>query len=104
MNLQLTKKFSLSFFLLLLLTVGGFAQVRTVTGQVTDTEGKPVPGVTVIVKGTAGNVITDKEGRYRVQATPDQVLSFTHIAYSIKEAKVAEHATVDVMLTKTDSQ
>ena len=104
MNLQQTKKFSFSFFLLLLLTAGAFAQVRTVTGQVTDTEGKPVPGVTVVVKGTAGNVITDKEGRYRVQATPEQSIVFSHIAYTIKEVKVAEHPSVDVMLSKADSQ
>ena len=104
MNLQLTKKFSLSFFLLLLITVGGFAQVRSVTGQVTDSEGKPISGVTVSVKGTAGNVITDKEGRYRVMATPEQTVVFTHISYTIKEVKVAAHPTVDVMLSNADSQ
>jgi len=104
MNLQQTKKFSFSFFLLLLLTVGGFAQVRSVTGQVTDAEGKPVQGVTVTVKGTAGNVITDKEGRYRVMASPEQEIVFTHIAYTIKEVKVAAHPTIDVMLTAADSQ
>ncbi|MBO9204048.1 MULTISPECIES: SusC/RagA family TonB-linked outer membrane protein [Niastella] len=104
MNLQLTKKFSISFVLLLLITVGGFAQVRPVAGQVTDIEGKPVSGVTVTVKGTAGNVITDKEGRYKVMATPEQVIEFTHIAYTSKEVKVGAHPTVDVMLNKTDSQ
>src|SRR5690349_1006967 len=104
MNLQQTKKFSLSFVLLLLITVGGFAQARSVTGQVTDIEGKPVSGVTVSVKGTAGNVITDKEGRYRVMATPEQSVEFTHIAYTTKEVKVGAHPTIDVMLSKTDSQ
>jgi TonB-linked SusC/RagA family outer membrane protein len=104
MNLQQTKKFSFSFFLLLLLTAGAFAQVRTVTGQVTDTDGKPIQGVTVVVKGTAGNVITDREGKYRVQATPEQSVVFTHIAYATKEVKVAEHPTVDVSLSKGDTQ
>jgi len=75
-----------------------------VTGQVTDADGKPVPGVTVTVKGTAGNVITDREGKYRVMATPEQSIVFSHIAYTIKEVKVAEHPTVDVMLIKADSQ
>ncbi|AEV99910.1 SusC/RagA family TonB-linked outer membrane protein [Niastella koreensis] len=104
MNLQQTKKFSLSFFLLMLLAAGAFAQARPVTGQVTDIEGKPVPGVTVIVKGTAGNVITDKEGKFKVMATPEQTIEFTHIAYASKEVKVGAHPTIDVMLTKADSQ
>src|SRR3954462_12862339 len=104
MNLQLIKKFSVSFILLLLITAGAFAQARSVTGQVTDIEGKPVPGVTVSVKGTAGNVITDREGKYRVMATPEQTVEFTPIAYTTKEVKVGAHPTIDVMLSKTDSQ
>jgi TonB-linked SusC/RagA family outer membrane protein len=104
MNLQQTKKFSFSLFLLLLLTAGVFAQVRTVTGQVTDPDGKPIQGVTVVVKGTAGNVITDRDGKYRVQATPEQSVVFTHIAFNSKEVKVGEHPTIDVSLSKGDSQ
>jgi TonB-linked SusC/RagA family outer membrane protein len=104
MNLQQTKKFSLSFILLLLLTAGAFAQVREVTGQVTDNDGKPVKGVTVSVKGTAGNVITDANGRWKVMATPEQTIVFSHIAYATKEVKVGDHPTVDVKLAKNDSQ
>ncbi|OQP38777.1 SusC/RagA family TonB-linked outer membrane protein [Niastella yeongjuensis] len=104
MNLQLTKKFSLSLFLLLVITVGGFAQARSVTGQVTDPDGKPVAGVTVVVKGTAGNVITDKEGRYRVMATPEQSIVFSSIGFNTKEVKIGDHPTVEVSLTRSDAQ
>ena len=104
MNLQQTTKFSLSFFLLLLLTAGAFAQARPVTGQILDTEGKPISGVTVIVKGTAGNVISDVNGKYRVMATPEQTIVFTHISYTNKEVKVADHPTVDVTLSHDDSK
>lgn len=104
MNLQQTKKFSLSFILLLLLTAGAFAQVREVRGLVTDADGKPIPGVTVSVKGTAGNVITDANGRYRVMATPEQTIVFTYVGLATKEVKVADHPTVDVSLAHEDSQ
>jgi TonB-linked SusC/RagA family outer membrane protein len=104
MNLQQTKKISVSFILLLLLSVGAFAQVRSVTGQVTDIDGKPVAGVTVVVKGTAGNVITDANGRYKVMATPEQTIIFTHISFGIQEAKVGTRESVDVTLLKTDNQ
>jgi TonB-linked SusC/RagA family outer membrane protein len=104
MNLQQKTRFLLSFILCCLVTAGAFAQVRSVTGQVIDPDGKPVQGVTVTVKGTAGNVITDANGRYKVMATPEQTVVFTHIAYTIKEVKVAEHPTIDVTLSHGDNQ
>ncbi len=104
MNFQQMKKISVSFILLLLLAAGAFAQVREVTGQVTDLDGKPVSGVTVIVKGTAGNVITDANGRYKVMATPQQTIVFTHISFGIQEAKIGTRPSIDVTLIKADNQ
>src|ERR1044072_8181672 len=104
MNLRLSKKFSLSFILLLLITVSSFAQVREVTGQVTDADGKPVAGVTVSVKGTAANVVTDANGNYRLMATPEQTVVFTHISFAIKEVKVAAHPSINVALSAADNK
>lgn len=104
MNLRLTKKFSLAFILLLLITVGSFAQVREVTGQVTDADGKPVAGVTVAVKGTAANVVTDEKGNYKLMATPEQTIVFTHISFAIKEVKVAAHPSINVALSPADNK
>jgi TonB-dependent SusC/RagA subfamily outer membrane receptor len=104
MNLRLSKKFSLSFILLLLISVGTFAQVREVTGQVTDTDGKPVAGVTVSVKGTAANVVTDARGNYKLMASPDQTVVFTHITFGIQEVKVGTRPSIDVTLVKADNQ
>src|SRR5687767_3474159 len=104
MNLQQMKKISFSFILLLLLAAGAFAQVREVTGQVTDLDGKPVAGVTVMVKGTAGNVVTDVNGRYKVMATPEQTVVFTHISFGIQEVKIGTRPSIDVTLLKADNQ
>jgi TonB-linked SusC/RagA family outer membrane protein len=104
MNLQQKIRFLLSFILLLLVTVGAFAQEREVTGQITDSEGKPIPGVTISVKGTSGNVITDANGKYKLRAAPDQTLVFTYIGLATKEIKVGDHPTINTTLTRSDAQ
>ncbi|PJB59664.1 MAG: hypothetical protein CO098_02235, partial [Bacteroidetes bacterium CG_4_9_14_3_um_filter_41_19] len=48
------------------------AQTRTISGKVTSSEdGGGIPGVTVLVKGTQVGTITDLEGSYTLNVTPD---------------------------------
>ena len=42
-----------------------FAQDKTVTGVVTDNSGLPLPGVTIIVKGTSNGTQTDFDGKHK---------------------------------------
>lgn len=53
---------------------GAAAQDLTVTGSVTDREGYPLEGATVLVKGTTRGVTSDPEGRFEISAAPDAVL------------------------------
>ncbi|HAA21014.1 MAG TPA: hypothetical protein DCP28_20480, partial [Cytophagales bacterium] len=54
----------------------------TVSGTVTDAAGESLPGVNVQVQGTASGVVTDLEGRYRLQVTgTEAVLVFSYIGY-----------------------
>ncbi|EAP88226.1 carboxypeptidase-like regulatory domain-containing protein [Croceibacter atlanticus] len=46
-----------------------FAQDKTVTGVVTDNSGLPLPGVTIIVKGTSNGTQTDFDGNYSINAS-----------------------------------
>ena len=50
-----------------------------VSGVVTDTDGQPLPGVSVIVKGTKRGVSTDLDGKYRIEASRGEVLQFSMI-------------------------
>ncbi|WP_234406759.1 carboxypeptidase-like regulatory domain-containing protein, partial [Prolixibacter bellariivorans] len=51
---------------------------RGVTGTVTDTQGQPLPGVSIQIKGTAIGTITDAEGNYRFAHVPENsVLVFS---------------------------
>jgi hypothetical protein len=46
-----------------------FAQERVVTGVVSDNAGMPIPGVSVLVKGTKFGTNTDFDGKYAIKAT-----------------------------------
>ena len=66
------------------------AQDRTVTGTVSDPSGEPLPGVAVVVKGSARGVLTDNAGTFSL-SIPDAetVLQITLLGYSAEEVTVA---------------
>lgn len=61
------------------------AQERLVTGIVTDDTGMPLPGVSVLVKGTKTGTQTDFDGAYAINASPSQILSFSYIGMKTQE-------------------
>ncbi len=74
-----------------------FAQERTVSGTVIDEGGMPIPGVNIVVKGTTTNVQTDFDGKFQIQAAPQQTLVFTYIGMGTEEVSAAS-ATVNVTM------
>ena len=62
-----------------------FAQERVVTGIVSDNTGLPLPGVSVLLKGTQTGTQTDFDGKFSIRATPSQVLVFSYIGMKSKE-------------------
>lgn len=77
-----------------------FAQTREITGVVTSGEdGTPIPGVSVIVKGTTLGTVTDMEGRYRLQVPVDaQNLSFSFVGMATQEIAIAGRNSISVVL------
>lgn len=72
----------------------------TVQGKVTsEDDGAPLPGVSVIVKGTSIGTTTDTNGAYRIEV-PEQnsVLVFSFIGYMTKESTVGTQTTLDIAL------
>lgn len=80
-----------------------FAQERTVSGTVTDETGFPVPGVTIVVKGTTTSTQTDFDGKFSISATPQQTLVFTYIGMGSKEASAAQQ-TINVSLASAATE
>jgi TonB-linked SusC/RagA family outer membrane protein len=77
------------------------AQSTTITGRVTTTDGaEPLPGVSVVVKGTTDGTITDVDGKYSI-AVPsrESVLLFSYIGHLSEEVVVGERSSIDISMT-----
>lgn len=83
--------------LLVLMAQITFAQERVVSGIVSDNTGMPIPGVSVLVKGTKTGTQTDFDGKYSIKASPSQILVFTYIGMKAKE-EPATSTTVNAKL------
>ncbi len=86
--------------LLALVTQISFAQERAVSGTVSDNTGLPLPGVSVLVKGTKTGTQTDFDGKYSIKATPSQTLVFSYIGMKTQEVKAA-NASINVKLSSS---
>jgi len=88
-----------NLFSLLLLMTGliGFAQ-NTVSGVVSDADGMPLPGATVVVEGTSIGVTTDFDGNYAISASEGDVLVFSYVGYVSQSVEVGSSSTVNVSL------
>src|SRR5437660_12593347 len=107
MNKHLSKLFKFSFTLLLgsLSCLTLLAQQRTVTGKVMDPDGKPLPGVTIGIKGTNTNVATDANGAFSILVSSDQsVLKFSSAGFSYAETTVGTKKNVSVTLQRDTKQ
>ena len=85
-------------FLLLFCTAAVFAQGITITGVVTDS-GEPLPGVTVMVRGTSVGTTTDVDGRYQI-TVPDReaVLQFSFVGFATVDMPVGFQNEINVAL------
>ncbi len=83
--------------LLALVTQITFAQERAVSGTVSDNAGQPLPGVSVLVKGTKTGTQTDFDGKFSIKATPNQTLVFSYVGMKGQEVK-ASSTSINVSL------
>lgn len=68
-----------------------YAQNQKFTGTVVDTNGEPIIGATIKVKGSNENAITDIDGNFSIAANPGQTLVVNYIGFSQLETKVANN-------------
>jgi len=90
--------------ILILYAVYGFGQARTLTGTVTSSEdGGPLPGVTIMVKGTTTGGITDADGNYTISVTGATVtLEFSFIGMQAQEIGVTASRTTYNVVMESD--
>ncbi|MDC6384721.1 TonB-dependent receptor [Flagellimonas taeanensis] len=77
-----------------------FAQNNiTVSGTVMDDQGQPLPGASVILKGTTTGIQTDFDGNYSLDNVPDNgTLVFSYIGFATQEVPIGNRTTIDVTL------
>ena len=93
------KRIEMIFLLFLLTSSIVLSQTKQVTGTVTSSEdGLPVPGVSVVVKGTTVGTSTDVDGRYSITVSENQILVFSFIGMKSQEIPVAGKTTIDIVM------
>ncbi|WP_176694100.1 STN domain-containing protein [Anaerophaga thermohalophila] len=74
-------------------------QQKTIRGIVTDSEGEPIPGVTVTVKGTTTGTITDMSGAFELFISSDaEVLVFSFIGMKSQEVVLGDQTRLEVTM------
>lgn len=92
------KKFLLLIFSTLF-TLGVLAQETTLTGVVTSADdGEPLPGVTVVVKGTTNGTVTNFDGVYQLDVPADAVLVFSFVGMKTQEFAVGGRTELNVVM------
>jgi len=82
----------------------GMTQAQTITGTVSDSNG-PLPGASVLVKGTTNGTQTDFDGNYTLSdVASDAVLIFSYLGYKTQEIPVNGRTTINLTLAEDASQ
>ncbi len=75
----------------------GFLQAQEVTGTISDANG-PLPGASVVVKGTTNGTQTDFDGNYTINADSDATLVISYVGFKTKEVAVNGQTTINLTL------
>src|SRR5690606_2290392 len=83
-----------------LLSICAHAQDRVLTGRVTSSEdGLALPGVSVVVQGTAKGTVTDSDGKYQLRVgQSDEILVFSFIGMARQEIAIGNRSQIDVVM------
>ncbi len=96
---QKTVRLTFLLLSLILLAFLGNAQEISVSGKVTGSDGLGMPGVTVLIKGTAQGTVTDSDGNFSISNVPsDGTLVFSFIGMRTQEIVVSGKTTINVVL------
>lgn len=82
--------------LIMCISTLSYAQSKQVTGQVLDENGIPLPGANVIVKDTNRAAITDIDGNFGIEVTPEETLVVSYIGYFNQEILVGDQTKITV--------
>ena len=95
-------KFTMTLTLFMALIVQlTFAQQKTVSGTVSDENGLPLIGATVVISGTSSGTTTDFDGNYVLNVqSPDANLAVSYIGFETQIIAVKGESTVNIIMVE----
>ena len=74
-------------------------QQKSISGTITDQAGMPLPGVTVLVKGTMNGTVTNADGEYSItDISVGETLQFSFVGMKTQEVVIASQQTIDIVM------
>lgn len=102
--MKLFYNYPLIGFCILIMGLQGMKAQQTIKGTVSDNTGTPLPGASVVVKGTTNGTQTDFDGVYSLnEVAADATMIFSYIGFTTIEVNVANQTVIDLIM-KEDSQ
>jgi TonB-linked SusC/RagA family outer membrane protein len=77
---------------------------KVISGKVNDAQGMPIPGVTIMIKGSKQGTYSDLDGNYNIDAGDKDILVFTYIGFVTKEIPVNGKSQILVTLVEDIAQ
>ena len=74
------------------------------SGTVLDDDNVPVIGANVLVEGTTRGTVTDIDGTYTIEVSPDEVLQFSYLGYSPQSVKISNQSSLIVTMAEDANQ
>jgi len=91
------------FFTVLFGLFATLAQAQTITGTVSDENGMPLPGATVLVEGTSNGVSTDFDGNFSIDANVGDTLVISFVGYASQSVSVSSDSVINISLEPDNS-
>lgn len=73
-------------------------QAKKITGAIVDSNGEPIIGANVVVKGTTNGTVTDIDGKFSIEVEAKTILNISYIGYLTKEIPVGNQNVIRVVL------
>ncbi|UZR98951.1 SusC/RagA family TonB-linked outer membrane protein [Chondrinema litorale] len=99
MKKAFTKALLVASMLLIIVSSRLLAQdEQIIKGNIIDESKDPLPGVSVIIKGTTKGTVTDFDGNYSINANSGDILIFSYIGYTSQEITVDSKTDIDILM------
>ncbi|SHH69641.1 SusC/RagA family TonB-linked outer membrane protein [Wenyingzhuangia marina] len=90
------------FIFLFFLSIAMFAQQKkNITGVVTDYNGEPLIGVTVLQKGTSNGVYTGFDGEFSISVPLNEIIVFTYVGFKTREVVVRKETPLKIKMAES---